>query len=341
MATNQRIYFALQSLSLSPMSSTAFTQAHGVQSLSINTKFNLEWAFEMGQLQVYQTIETTPDIEVTASKVLDGYPLLYHLATQGAPDASLAGRSNQRCGIAATFYGDTQSAASGVPTYQTTMSGMYVASVAYEFQVGSDSMENVTFVGNNKVWGSGSPFTASGAFGSDVPLAAEGINRREHFDVYNSVLPKSIPGVSASGTVDTNPLTGTFNCSVQSIKTSVSLGREPLYELGRKAPYFRYVSFPVPTKCDIEILAKTPDLITASEAGALGSGNNIYDETIFLRTREGTKITLGAKNKLSNVSYTGAQAGGRGGNATITYNYESQNIFQVVHPQDPTVGLAG
>ena len=71
-----RIYFANQQVSFKRDGATGYTTAHGVQSVAVTTTFNLEQAFELGQLAIYENIEGVPDIEVTATKVLDGYPLL-------------------------------------------------------------------------------------------------------------------------------------------------------------------------------------------------------------------------------------------------------------------------
>ena len=45
--------------------------------------FNLEQAFELGQIQIYENIEGLHEVEVTMEKVLDGYPLLYTSVTAG------------------------------------------------------------------------------------------------------------------------------------------------------------------------------------------------------------------------------------------------------------------
>ena len=81
---NNRIYYAIQQVSFGKNSSgTGGTKvaAHGVQSCGITTTFNLEQVFELGQLAIYENVEGTPDIEVTMTKVLDGYIPLYCLAT--------------------------------------------------------------------------------------------------------------------------------------------------------------------------------------------------------------------------------------------------------------------
>ena len=77
---NNRIYYAIQQVVMGKPTADDVT-VHGLQSVGITTNFNLEQVFEMGQLNIYQNVEGVPDIEVTLNKVLDGYPLLYTLAT--------------------------------------------------------------------------------------------------------------------------------------------------------------------------------------------------------------------------------------------------------------------
>ena len=79
---NNRIFYACQAVAIEPqyVNDNVLTNAgvlaplHGVQSVGINTTFNLEQVFELGQIQIYENIEGVPEVEVTLEKVLDGYP---------------------------------------------------------------------------------------------------------------------------------------------------------------------------------------------------------------------------------------------------------------------------
>src|SRR5688500_8608620 len=115
MPDNKRIIFASQQFNMWPEGSSSPIAAHGVQSAGITTNFNLEQVFEWGQLAIYDNIEQIPDVEVTAEKVLDGHPLLYHLATANATSGTLVGRSNRRCIIGISIFSDTMDSASGAP----------------------------------------------------------------------------------------------------------------------------------------------------------------------------------------------------------------------------------
>lgn len=338
MPANRRIYYAIQGVGIAPCGTNNFTAVHGLQSLGINTKFNLEQIFEMGQLSIYQQFENLPDVEVSMEKVLDGYPLLGHLATYGAPDVSLVGRSNQRCTLGLSIFSDTSKSASGVPIQMLTVSGLYLSAWSFDIKVEGASTESVSLVGNNKLWNNSAPFAFSGGFNNaDSPLNANGVNRRQHLDLSLSLFPKNIPGINASTGKNDTETTGGHKVHFQSIKISVNLGREQLLELGQRSPYFRYINFPVEVKCDFEVLAVKGDGIDCDENSEnnLGSGDVIY-----IVMEEGTKIHLGSKNVLASVNQTGANASQRGGNLTKTYSYTTWNDWDCSHPQDPSPGLA-
>ena len=143
---NNRIYFANQQLAFNLDAGTAsnWLVAHGVQSVAVTTTFNLEQAFELGQLAIYENIEGVPDIEVTATKVLDGSPLLYHLGTRRVAGhntgPTLAGRSNAKCVIGLAIWPDTVDFTAGTTASQEMeASGMFWSSIGYNFQIGRAS----------------------------------------------------------------------------------------------------------------------------------------------------------------------------------------------------------
>jgi hypothetical protein len=347
MPTNNRIYWACQGVGISPQDSISFVGVHGLQSVGITTTFNLEQVFEIGQLSIYENIEDITDIEVTMEKVLDGHPLLYHLATKpligsSTNGRSLAARANPKCNVALNIYDDTYEAASGNPQAEVIMSGMYVSSVSYTFPVEGNCTESLTLVGNNKAWRtSGYLMTGTilgGTVGQDtprLPAVSGGVQRRENIlwvgpAGHYTRLPSEVEGISTSGTND--QVAGVNNAHVQSLSVSVDLGREALNELGRKGPYFRFVNFPVEVSTEIEVTSSRGDRINATEEGLGGGSGNLVDQTIFIATSDGTRIDLGSRNKLASVSYGGADAGG--GNATVTYSYSTFNDFSVTHPSD-------
>lgn len=354
--SNKRIYYAIQQVTLGPSASQ--TPVHGLQTVGVTTNFNLEQVFEMGQLAIYQNIEGIPQIEVTLNKVLDGYPLIYVLATETGSDIAnnltatspdLPGRQNARTDLRLSIYPDTGVSADGNPVVGGVVKcqGMYVSSVSYTFPVDGNFTEDVTLVGNDKIWANTG---STGQFedNDDVPAAASGVNRRQHLNMANSRFPTEIPGISSQGVNADAGAGNGFGTHFQNITVSVDLGREAIQELGSFAPYHRYVTFPVSVTSEFAVLATTGDGINATEKGyytastiggtpTVATGNegacvprfNLRDQRIYLETCEGTKIYLGTKNKLTSVNYTGGDTGG--GNVTVTYSYQTFNDFVVAH----------
>jgi hypothetical protein len=351
-----RVIWAVEAVGFAQLGSQTFTAAHGVQSVGVTTTFNLQPVFELGQSRIYENIQDIPDVEVTMEKVLDGYPLLYHLATRGSASATLFGRQSAQSIVALSIFPDTYDSASGTAVSSTVMSGLYVSSLSYTFPADGNFSESVTLVGNNKIWKTPATVTFSGGFdNTDTPLALSGsggVNRREDllFDSTSvvgtdengqanatsstrcTILPPAVAGIGATGVNATIAGTANYNCSVTNISVSADLGREGINELGHKAPYYRFMNVPVEVQTTIDIISKSGDWISASETQDSSS-----NATIKIATREGTWIDLGTRNKLSSVNITGGEAGG--GNQTISYQFSTYNDFTVQHVQDPTTGL--
>lgn len=358
MPDSLRTYYAVQQFGIKPEGASVFTAIHGLQSAGINTNFNLEQVFEIGQLAIYDNIEQIPDVEVTMEKVLDGYPLIYHLATANATSGTLSGRSNKKATVGLSVFTDTLDSASGTPVAEVTMSGMVISSLSYTFPVDGNATESVTMVGNDKLW-KDSGMVFSGAFPSntDAPIGSGGtvqrgdilfavpagspVDANGQIVALATILPTDIYGISSDGS---NPLaSGTDHAHVQSITISTDLGRDVINELGVKAPYHRYVTFPTEVTTEISVIGTKWDGISATEAGGNNGaeiGSNLKNQSIRVYTKEGTFVTTGTKNKLASVAYGGGDAGGGGGNVTLTYRYSTFNELTVKHPADPTTALA-
>ena len=376
---NNRIFYACQAVGLKPIGSTTgnYKVAHGVQSVGVTTNFNLEQAFELGQIQIYENIEGLPDVECTMEKVIDGYPLLYHLASQDAISAGLVGRSKRRADVALGIFSDEQDSVNdggGAKTGETQtlvfMSGMYINSISYTVPVDGNATESVTLVGNHKEWFSASAsdseyntkkkFTVpSNTFGdadgsADYPKAYNnkkgGVQRRENVVLSKSVMPRSmfgnltgdVLGAEGQGNAVSN---GTPLLHIQNFSTSTDFGREDILEFGRKAPYVRTPTFPIEVSTEIEAIAVSGDFVGAYETGdptlfgTNASGDNTQEEQIVLALLGGTAFDLGTSNRLSSVSYGGGDA--TGGNATLTYSYTNFNELTVLDSGDPAMSDNG
>lgn len=322
---NFRVFYPLHYIAIGPYCSASGTPVHGVQSLGSTTSFNLEQVFELGQLDIYENIENLPDIEITVERVMDGYPLMYELATSEAVGTSLLNKSNERCDIILSIFSDSQDNASGTALVQAYCSGMYIGSLNYNLPVQGNCTESLTFVGNDKSWG-GTYF--QGHFdGTDSP--ADQVQRRQHVMMGSgqSNWPNIIPGIAGGY----NPSTaGEFGAHIQDVTISVNLGREDLFELGRRKPYYKYATFPTAVDCTINVIAagnEPGDMVNASS----DAESNLTDEKIRIVMDDGTVFDLGTKNKLNSVTSNGGDTGGEV--LTYTYSFQNFNFLVVTSPQ--------
>lgn len=382
-SSNKRVFYATQGVAIGDMGATGVKDAwgasdggtfvgsgnmiimHGLQSLGVNTNFNLEAVQELGQLSIYENVEDVPDIEATMERVLDGYTMAYHAATITAADPTLSGRANARADLRMIIGLDTDSAVSSGDSLAAELycSGMYWSSCSISLPTDGNFTESLTLVGNNKKWisstgtagillGSGGVVNSVFAFGNDSPDSPDsGVLRRNNFltgstlvtrggNSFVTVLPSFITGVSNNGSATGANGASTFkNCGtinttdvhVQSISFSVDAGREAINQLGTYAPYTRYVTFPVQVSTEITVIAVGGDNIDAVEN--VPSGGNLSNHTIQVCLDDSTVIQVGNKNKLTSISYGGGDAGG--GNAEITYSMQNNNDFVVLHSGDP------
>lgn len=384
--SNKRIFYATQGVAVGDMGASAVIDSwgasdgastiagtgkmvimHGLQSIGVNTNFNLEQVFELGQLSLYENVEDVPDIEITMEKVLDGYTLVYHAATPSATDPTIAGRASARSDVRMVIGLESDSAISSgdSPAAEVYCSGTYVSSLAYSLPTDGNFTESVTFVGNNKRW-----FSASGNqlllvnaasstinsafnFGSDSPDSNDGgVMRRNNLvtgttpvtlggtNTFVTVLPSFITGIDNDGsTLGQTSASSYRNCGavdtsdvhVQSLSFNVSLGRESINQLGTLAPYYRFATYPIEVTTEIEVIAIGGDNIDAIEN--VPSSGNLSNHTIAAVLQDSTVFQLGNKNKLTSVSYAGGDTGG--GNKSITYSMSNYNDFVVLHSGDP------
>lgn len=333
-----RTYYPVHSVAFAPHGMSFLTQptgyipVHGLQSVASTTNFNLEQVFEIGQIEIYDNIEDIPDVELTLTKVIDGYPLVQHLASRPPQGSTLNSRyGDARSNVITAIYNQLNNAASGTPLSVAFMSGMYVSSLSFSFPVEGNCTESVTLVGNNKVWFTGGLPTGLYTVGSrfnnaDVPAlgATTGVARRQEVNMTLSVWPGEIPGIDTAGGAVNSQVGGVYNAHIQNVNVSVNLGREDLFELGRRGQYHRYASFPTEVTTSIEI--------TAGERGDFKNANeettNLVDNQIYIVIGTTFGLDLGTKNKLTSITTNGGDA--TGGNMTVTYNYSNFNSFTVL-----------
>lgn len=325
-----RIYYACQSVQLAGPSGTKgiknpdYDSVQGLQSVGMNTNFNLEPVYQLGQLSLYDNYEEIPEVEITLNKVLDGFPTIYQMAMGSGNLADLA---NNRCGVKLLLYPDTNTNATGVPAAVVECTPSYLSSVSYNFPTDGNFTEEVTIVSNDKTWATSLTSTASAPV-ADSPSGV-GILRRGLWSQALTVLP-----TGTTGDVNVRSVSGGIPAGIKinSVKVSMNLGREQIRELGSRTPFYRYIKFPVEISTEIEVTANTGDMVGVEGSSNANCSNPkaLTNKKILIALCDGTRLDLGTKNKLQSVSYAGG--GTDGGNATITYSYQTYSDFTYTPP---------
>jgi len=348
-----RIYYACQSVQINGPSGTLralgteYDTIQGLQSVGMNTNFNLEPIYQMGQIDLYDNYEEIPEVEITLSKVLDGYPTIYSMSMGTGTLASLA---NNRCGVRMSLYPDIQTQATGTPSASVECLPAYLSSVSYKFPTEGNFTEDVTLVSNDKVWATGTALTAASMTGvslaTSTPNPDVGILRRGLWSK-NTILPNSGDASNTvSGIISSNSGGIPSGSKINNVTVSMNLGREQIRELGSRTPYYRYIKFPVEITTEIEVTANTGDMVGVygSTSGNCSNPKALTNKQIVIRLCDGTTLDLGSKNKLTSVNFTGGDTGGS--NATVTYSYTTYSEFNYTGPtgtsgyQSPGSGLA-
>jgi hypothetical protein len=367
MSINNRVYYASQAVQLRPVSpeGTSFGYWYhplAVQSVGMTTNFTTEQTFQLGTVELYDNVETIPEVEVTINKVIDSTAPLYLMCMggsagiPGAKDRSLVSLSNNRVHFRLGIYGDDKQYISGDAGSSVLCSGMYLSSFNYTFPVDGNATEEVTLVGNSKLWNTGNipgvqtaNFNAGTMFsaGSDIdginPSQNSGILRRQYLNVQGSVLPTGSGGIRTPNGSNILP-------HVQNITISSDLGRESINQLGKFGPYCRYATFPIEVTSEFEIIAQDGDGVDVNDfkndvfCGTLKK--NLVYKTINVAicddnhtNNNNTMIfNLGDKNTLTSINYTGGDTGG--GNATVSYSFRNFNNFSITANGSYATGVA-
>lgn len=303
-----RVFYASQGVSIERVGAGVPTQVQGAQSVGIQSNFTLEQAFQLGQLAIYNNVVTNPEVTVTISKVLDGEDTIYKLATGGG---SLVSNESDRTNVYVGVGEDTESALS---TNQVVkMTGMYLSSVSYTMPVDGFMTEEVSFIGDDKVFSTAALDIAN----VDAPATSGNtVLRRQHFKTASCDFPADVDGQN-----------------ITNVTISADLGREAMYKLGQFGPFHRFTNFPLEVTCEFEVSATGLDQ-TAVDQNVTCTGGNLPEEeqiTIVLcdpaTGNDSYTFNLGDKNRLASVNYQGGDTGG--GNATISYSYTTYNSLDI------------
>jgi len=320
---NKRIFYATQGIKLNPVNENGTVDSDtlvpcGIQSVGLNTNFNLEKIFQLGQLEQYDSIENNPEVEVTINKVFDGTKPLFLMTMGGVSSCSyqsLVGGANNRVNLQLNVYDDTGYGSSGVPESYVKCTGLYASNFTYTFPTEGNITEEVTLIGNNKSWEV--PSAVDTLFASAIKAPATA--RRWKFDYNSSVFPTGAGGMK--------------DAVLSNVTVSMDLGREAIYSLGEFEPYLRYVNFPVEITTEITSIGTVGDFLSISETQYSCTGTSSITnhpiKFVICGSGSGDKLTidLGNKNKLQSVNYTGGDTGG--GNVEISYSFTTDNTFSM------------
>jgi len=384
---NTRIFYATQAVTIggiaatgsvidsaSASSSNQHKIVHGLQSIGIDTNFNLEQAFELGQLSLYENIEDIPDINVSMNKFLDGYSLLYHLGASfdgdgnviaGTSPTTLAGRADTRADVRLVVNKTTDESVnkndSGVA--ECYCSGMYLSSVSYTIPTDGTCTEEVSFVGNNKKWftdgnaasgllllaggnvadGFGSGTT--GIFGSDAPNTTGGhVLRREDvlssgdsaINGYMTCLPTIIEGITADGG-NAIPTRAPSGAGILNTAAAHINSFTCSTDLGREA--INQLGTRTPYNRYVSFPTEVTSVI---EVTAIGGDNVNAVETARSNLSDHEICVVLSDSTVFHLgrknkvsSITYGGGDAGGGNATISYNFSNFNDLVVLHSGDP------
>jgi hypothetical protein len=307
---NNRVFYACQSVNL------ANTLLKGVQSVGVNSTFNFEQVFQLGQVELYENIEGVPEVEFTIERALDGNSSMYTLLGGNAatPGASILAVGNADTLAILSIYPDDKQSNDSV-SQAVKATGLFVSNWSCNINLDGPSTESMSLVGNHQDW-------AVTDNAGDTTGSETNVIKRQSLDS-GSTLPYGV-------------------ARLQSITASVDFGREDLQELGSKYPYFKAPTFPTEVTSEFTYLAKNDSIVIPSfdPEGSDALNDVTCKEEIIIKLNqitpncEGTAasslaytINLGTKNRLTGAQYGGGDAGG--GNATVTYSFSTYNELKV------------
>jgi hypothetical protein len=314
-----RVFYACQAVGIGAYNSEQYVE--GVQSVGVNTTFDFEQAFELGVLTIYENMEGVPSVEVTMERNLTSgvHPLWYSIAKRGdssvtdAPGNQVIAVGESRPSVLLQVYKDsTVTAGDSDATFYVRMSGMYLSNYSMSVGVDGPATESLTLTGNDYSWTKSSGVQIAGAPNAGDPPVSGLVFKRQ--DLKNSI--------GGTTWVPSNSLIS--GSGLQSISVSIDFGREDIFELGKKTPYYKAPNYPVEVSTELEFIE------TNTVTRDYGATNFTEGTTSDVTTSKplgfvigNIGVFMGSGNRLTGTSTTGGDAGG--GNATITFSYQTFN----------------
>ena len=324
----QNRVYACQAVGIGAYNSEQYVE--GVQSVGVNTTFDFEQAFELGVLTIYENMEGVPSVEVTMERNLTSgvHPLWYSIAKRGnssvtdAPGNQVIAVGESRPSVLLQVYKEsTVTAGDSDATFYVRMSGMYLSNYSMSVGVDGPATESLTLTGNDYSWTKSTSVAISGAPNAGDPPVSGLVFKRQ--DLKNSI--------GGTTWVPSNSLIS--GSGLQSISVSIDFGREDIFELGKKTPYYKAPNYPVEVSTELEFIE------TNTVTREYGATNFTETTTSDVTTSKplgfvigNIGVFMGSGNRLTGTSTTGGDAGG--GNATITFSYQTFNELAVKSVSD-------
>ena len=300
MATN-RIFYACQAVGFGAKDGNASAALTGVQSVGVNSTFGLEQVFQLGQIEIYENIEGTPEVELTIERVFDSASNLYGL--YAGANKSITEVATLRKSVTLCVVDDTKSVhETGAGTIGVECTGVYMSNYSANFSTDGTSSDTITVVGNHQAWGA-ETLTLTKAAGTAT------VAKRQNLSL------------SAAGIANQSG-------KVQSATVSIDFGREDLLEFGSKTPYFRAASFPVECSAEVSYNAVAANLNHGLLNFSDGQTTDVQSADSAIKisyTAGGGTGNVGISGRCTGMNYSGGDASG--GNATVSYSYTGYNNF--------------
>jgi hypothetical protein len=311
----------------------------GVQDFSYNLTLNYsDPVFEMScgnTPLLYDQPEGRHEVNGAITKILDGRPLLFTLFSLNQSNGpELHNRIDSEGFLQVGYWEEEDSGAIGLPKRFTDISGIYINSISYNFNINEPFTEEINFSASHIASQSGS--------GDYIPWDYSPISGIESLQSpyikYNTLrfsgpsgcytyLPSSMFGVTNSGEK-------TDLCRIQSISVSATINREQLDGVFLENPRStRIVTFPIEVNTEITVIAVSgSDFNILDDALACASKEQTKNEYIRVVSCDGTFIDLGDKNRLTSLGQS--NGGVDGSNVILTYNYITYNNLTILHTED-------
>lgn len=255
---NKRIYYAVQAVAAEPIDSDGSKlgekiKLQGLQSIVLNTKFDLDPVSQLGSLETYDVSLQQQNIEMTLIKTIDNKPPLYLLLTQGSNGDSnnknLVDLGARKSDLYLGIWNDTNNMASGSPIQTLMCTGMVISSVEYNINLEKLS-ETVTLESSSKEWlESGDENELPAQNPQDQPPDTVQVAARYNLDFDNSILPTGSGGIYGNIS-DLRLLSINIKCNIE---------RDKIYQLGSMVPAAYRIINPATVTCSIETIMSSSE----------------------------------------------------------------------------------